>query len=191
VTVAAATHLDAASAAFVRDVLEAIDAAVPVVEGYVIGSGAVGPFDPVRSDIDLVVVIERPLGPERAPLLERLGALPPPGRNLELVLYVRGAQPPDYELNVDGGAERPGEPPHWFVIDAAVAQERAAPVWGDRPWSDVFEPVRPERLREAMEQSLAWSERQRPDNEFARVNAIRARHYLEHGAWISKAEASR
>jgi hypothetical protein len=191
VTVAAATHLDAVSAAFVREVIEAIDAEVPVIEGYVIGSGAVGPFDPTRSDIDLVVVVERPLGPSRAPLLERLSRLRPPGRNLELVLYARGAQPPDYELNVDGGVERPGEPPHWFVIDAAVAQERAAPVWDDRAWSDLFEPVPAERIREAMEQSLAWSERQRPDNEFARVNALRARHYLEHGEWISKAEADR
>ena len=39
-----------------------------------------------------------------------------------------------------------------------------------------------------MKQSLAWSA-QRPGDEFAQLNAIRARHYLEHGEWITKAEA--
>jgi hypothetical protein len=189
VTVAAPAHLDAASAAFVRDVLAAVDAEVPVVEGYVIGSGAVGPFDPATSDIDLVAVVERPLGAARGPLLDRLRQLRPPGRELELVVYVRGEQPPDYELNLDNGVERPDEDPHWFVLDAAVAQERAAPVWGDRPWTDLFDLVPPEVIRVAMQQSLAWAERQRPDNEFARVHKIRARHYLDHGQWISKAEA--
>jgi predicted nucleotidyltransferase len=191
VTVTAGTHLDAASAAYVREVLEAIDEHVRVVEAFVVGSGAVGPFDPTTSDIDLVAVVERPLGAKRAGLLERLRGLEPPVRDLELVVYVHGTQPPAYELNVNGGVEHPGEPAHWFVIDAALAQERAAPVWGDRPWSEVFDPVPPERVREAMEQSLAWSERQPPGDEFARVNAIRARHYLAGGGWVSKAEAVR
>ena len=72
-------------------------------------------------------------------------------------------------------------------MDAALAQERAVPVWSDRPWSDVFVPVSPAILRQALADSIAWSERQ-GDSEFARTNALRARHYLEHGAWASKDE---
>lgn len=184
----AATHLDAASAAFVREVLETIDGVVPLVEAYVVGSAAVGPFDPATSDVDLVAVVERPLGGERPALLERLRTLEIPVRDLELVVYVQGAEPPAFELNFNARQEHPDESPHWFVIDAAVAQERAVPVWGDRPWSELFAPVPLERLGEAMEESLAWSERQSPDNEFARVNALRTRHWLDHGEWISKAD---
>ena len=58
------------------------------------------------------------------------------------------------------------------------------------PWSESFAPLTPAQVREAMKQSLAWSERQ-PENEFAQSNAIRCRHYLEHGEWVSKQEASR
>jgi predicted nucleotidyltransferase len=189
VTVANATQLDPASAAFVADVLATIDAEVPIFEAFVIGSGATGPFDPATSDIDLVVVVEGPLGAQRGALLERLARLEPPGRDLELVLYVKGTQPPDVELNVNGGEERPDEPTHWFVLDAALAQQEAAPVWRGRPWSELFDRVEPERIEQAMRESLAWSERQPPDDEFARVNALRARHYLERGEWLSKADA--
>ena len=48
-------------------------------------------------------------------------------------------------------------------------------------------PLDDERVREAARASLAWSERR--DDEFGRVNARRTRHYLEHGEWISKADA--
>jgi hypothetical protein len=66
----------------------------------------------------------------------------------------------------------------------------AAPVRGRRPWNDVFEPIPPERIRRAARESLAWSGRHAAGDEFARVNALRARHYLERGEWLSKAEAS-
>jgi hypothetical protein len=36
--------------------------------------------------------------------------------------------------------------------------------------------------------AIAWPERQ-PGGEFARLHATRARHYLDHGSWISKEEA--
>ena len=39
-------------------------------------------------------------------------------------------------------------------------------------------------------ESLAWSA-QSSELEFARLNAARARHYLEHGEWISKAKEER
>jgi predicted nucleotidyltransferase len=188
-TVAASTHLDSRTERFVAEVLGAIDAHVPVCEAFVLGSGAVGGFDPRTSDLDLVVVVERALGADRAPLVEQVAALETPVRDLELVLYVRGCQPPHFELNLNEGEERPDEPPFWFVLDAALAQEHAVPVLRGQRWSDFFAPPAPERIREAMEESLAWSARQPPEDEFARLNAIRSRHYLEHGEWISKEEA--
>lgn len=184
------TYLDTRTEAFVAEVLAAIDSQVPVLEAFLLGSGAAGGFDPEASDVDLVVVVGRPLGGDRAALIERLAAYEPPARGLELVLYVEGGQPPGYELNLNEGEERTGEEPFWFVLDAALGQEHAVPMWGQRPWSDLFDPIPPERIRQAMQESLDWSLRQPEDDEFAQRNAVRSRHYLEHGEWITKKEAS-
>ena len=188
-TVALGSHLTPAAEAYATQVAEAIGELEAV---YVGGSGALGGFDPQRSDIDLVAVVDRKLDePEKAALARAIGELPLPAPRLELVVYATGSQPPAFELNLNadsqGAAEHPDEPLHWFVIDAAVAQEHAVPLLGP-PWSESFAPLRPAQVREAMEQSLAWS-KQRPGDEFAELNAIRARHYLEHGEWITKAEA--
>jgi predicted nucleotidyltransferase len=189
-TVASATQLDARSEAYLAEVLRAIDSSVTVVEAYLLGSGAGGPFDPQTSDIDVVVVVARPFeDSERERFLGQLSELDCPARDLELVVYVQGSQPPDFELNVNEGEERLDEEAFWFVLDAAVAEERAVPVWDERPWARLFQSIAPERIRSAIAESLAWSERQPRDDEFARLNAVRARHYLARGEWISKAEA--
>jgi hypothetical protein len=180
--IALAGYLDARTEAYVDDVLDAIDEHVPVVAAYVLGSGAVGGFDPATSDVDVVVVVERPLGAERVPLVEHLRGIPCPVCWADLVLYVDGAQPPDFELNLGGGDESAC----WFVLDAAVAQDRAVTLRG-HPWSEHFDRVPEARTRAAAREALAWSERH--DDEFARVTAVRARHYLEHGEWLSKPEA--
>jgi len=185
----APTYLDAAAEAYRADVVAAIDEVVGVLDSFVLGSGLVGGYRPGESDLDVVVVVDAPLqGEPRRRAIERIAALERPGRRLELAAYVRGQQPPDFNLNLevddDGAREAPDELDHWFVIDAGIAQERI-PVW-----TDYFEPVPEERLREAVAASLAWSEKQ-PDLEFARLNAARARHYLEHGEWLSKQEVKR
>jgi predicted nucleotidyltransferase len=183
------TQLDPRAAAYAEEVVAAIDSTVPVLGAFVLGSAAAGGFDPATSDLDLVVVVERPLTDERPEILRRLRGLASPFRDLELVVYAAGAQPPDLELNVNQGEERAEEKPFWFVLDAALAQEHAVPVAGGRPWSDFFARIQPDRVREAMQESLAWSERQPQDDEFARLNAIRTRRYLERGEWMSKAQA--
>jgi hypothetical protein len=188
-TVAERTFLDSRTEAFVAEVLGAIDRHVPVVEGFLLGSGAVGGFEPGISDVDLVVVVQNAPGSERAALVQDVAAIEPPARDLELVVYVRGAQPPAFELNLNEGAERPNAESFWFVLDAAVAQEHAVPVWGGRRWSEFFAPIPPRGIRKAMQESLAWAERQAPGNDFARSHAARARHYLANGEWISKKEA--
>jgi hypothetical protein len=187
---AAATHIDAVAEAYVADVVEALEAHVRVLDSFVLGSGLVGGYRPGESDLDLVVVVDAPLGGEaRQAAIDRIAALQLPGRRLELVVYVRGQQPPDFELNLEVDAESareaPDEPGFWFVIDAALAQERIS------RWSEYFDPIAEERVREALVQSIAWSQARPVDDEFARVNAIRARHYLETGEWMSKQEAAR
>ncbi len=182
------TYLDEAAEVYRVNVLGAIGEEVDVLDSFVLGSGLVGGYRPGESDLDLVVVVDAPLrGEARRRAIERIAALDLPGRRLELVLYLRGRQPPDFELNLEvddaGAREAPDEADHWFVIDAGIAQERIP------AWTDYFDRVPEARLREAVVSSLAWSE-ERPELEFARLNAARARHYLEHGAWISKPEAS-
>ena len=190
-TVTAAGHLDARTERFVADVLAAIDEHVPIVEAFLLGSGAAGGFDPRRSDVDVTVVAARPVGADRAALVDAVARLEPPVRSLELVLYVEGTQPPDYELNLNEGEERDFEQPFWFVLDAAKAQEHAVPMWGRRAWGELFDSIPPERTRQAVQESLDWALRQPPDDSFARDHAVRAQHYLEHGEWITKEEASR
>ena len=189
-TVASRTHLDERTEGFVAEVLEAIGGHVPVAEAFVVGSGATGGFDPATSDVDLVVVVEHPLT-DRAAVIADVAAIRSPVRDLELVLYVQGAQPPAYELNLNHGEERPSEEQFWFVLDAALAQEHAQPLLHGHAWGEFFDPVPRERVREAMQASLDWTGRMKPDNEFAREHAARARHYLQHGEWITKKEAQR
>jgi predicted nucleotidyltransferase len=184
-----ATELDRRAMVFATDVVEAIDGVVPVVEGFVLGSAALGNFDPATSDLDLTVVLAEPLGARREELVRRLGALELPFRDLELVAYVAGSQPPDLELNYDHGQERPDENRFWFVLDAALGQEHAVPVLGRHQWGELFAPVASEQVDAAMRESLEWAEQAAADNEFARLHAVRARHYLEDGVWISKADA--
>jgi hypothetical protein len=183
-TVVAETYLDATAEAYRDEVVAAIGVHVEVLVSFVLGSGLVGGYRPGVSDLDLVIVVDAPVrGEARRATIERIASLALPGRRLELVVYVRGHQPPDFDLNLevdaDGVREAPDEDDHWFVIDAGIAQERIP------AWLDYFEPIPDERVREAVEQSLAWSA-QCPDQEFARLNAARARHYLEHGEWLSK-----
>jgi predicted nucleotidyltransferase len=187
-TVAARTYLDPRTEAFMADVLAAIDAHASLLGAFVIGSGAAGGFDPGTSDVDLVAVVDGPPR-DRQALAAEVAALRSPVRDLELVVYVQGRRPGDFELNLNHGVDRPDAEPFWFVIDAALAQEQAVPVWGERPWSEFFEPVRPDEIRGAMQASLDWAGRQGAEDEFARLQAARVRHYLEHGEWITKKEA--
>ncbi|HKP18698.1 MAG TPA: nucleotidyltransferase domain-containing protein, partial [Gaiellaceae bacterium] len=81
--------------AYVAEVVDAVDDVAEVAGAYVLGSALLGGFDPERSDLDMVVVVERPLdADEREAVTEALDELPPPGRKLELVVYAAGARPP-------------------------------------------------------------------------------------------------
>ena len=172
--------------AYLAEVVDAVDTVAPVAGAYVLGSALLGGFDPATSDLDLTLVVERPLeADERARIWRALDELPVPVRKLELVVYAAGARPPAYDLNYPDGD---GEPGFWFVLDAAIAQERAQPLRG-RPWRELLEPVTEAETRRAAEEMLRWAEER--DDELARPHGVRARHYLEHGTWMTKEEARR
>jgi predicted nucleotidyltransferase len=164
---------------YLAHLVDAIEGVVPVADAFVVGSALVGGFDPATSDLDVVVVVERPLEEkEREAVVSELHELPQPFRKLELVVYAAGAKPPAYELNYPDG---PGEPAFWFVLDAALAQRFAA-----REWGELLQPVSETETRGAAEELLGWAEAHDEP-----VHAARARHYLEHGEWITKEEARR
>src|SRR5256885_956170 len=68
-------------------------------------------------------------------------------RNRGLAVYAVRAKPPAYELNYPDGD---GEPDFWFVLDAAIAQERIG------TWLDLLEPVSEEETRAAAAELLRW-----------------------------------
>ncbi len=177
------TATDAQLEAYLAAVVGAVDAVVPVAGAYVLGSALLGGFDPDRSDLDMVVVVERPPNASEAQkITSAVDEVPPPVRKLELVVYAAGAKPPAYALNYPDGA---GEPPFWFVLDAAIAQEHSQPLRG-RPWRELLEPVTEAETRSAAEDLLRWADER--DDELARPHALRARHYLEHAEWVTKEE---
>jgi hypothetical protein len=183
-TVVAENYLDETAERYRADVVGVLGNEVEVLQTFVLGSGLVGGYRPGVSDLDLVAVVDRPLrGDARRRAIERIARLELPGRRLELVVYVCGHQPPDFELNleVEPGdvREDPNAAEHWFVIDAAMAQERIP------EWSQYFDLVAEARTRRAVEESLVWSD-EHPQYEFSRLNATRARHYLQTGEWLPK-----
>ncbi len=178
------TATDTQVEAYLAAVVDAVDAVAPVAGAYVLGSALLGGFDPARSDLDLVVVVERaPDAWEKEAIKKTLDELPRPVRKLELVVYAAGAKPPAYELNYPDGD---GEPSFWFVLDAAIGQERSQPLRG-RPWRHLLEPVTKAETRSAAEELLRWAEER--DDELSRPHALRARYFLEHAEWITKEKA--
>jgi predicted nucleotidyltransferase len=169
---------------YAATVVDAVDALVPVEGAYVLGSALLGGFDPDTSDLDLVVVVARPVSAsERKAVVQALDELPSPVRKLELVVYFAGAKPPAYVVNYPDGD---GEPAFWFVLDAAIAQQRSQPLRG-RPWRELLQAVTEAEARSAAEELLHWAEAR---GKLACPHALRARHYLERGEWITKEEAS-
>ncbi|MDQ3742103.1 MAG: nucleotidyltransferase domain-containing protein [Actinomycetota bacterium] len=170
---------------------------------YVVGSAALGGYEPGRSDLDVLVVVDAPLsGDERRAIVARCShdALPCPARKLELVVYTaeqvaapRRDQP--FELNLNTGADEPlhagsdpaAEPWHWFVLDLAQAREHAIALHGP-PAREVIGAVPRELVMDAMAELLAWYARNEPGEQLV-LAAARAWHYAETGAFVPKREA--
>lgn len=162
----------------------------PLEAVYLVGSAAVGAYEPGRSDVDVVAVTTRSLSlAERRTLAAAAEAIPCPARKLELVVYRRGSTA--WELNLNTG-EHVGfdpeeEPSFWFVLDRAIAEQHALPLLGPS-WGELFDPVPDEAIEAALDEAAAfdgWD-----DERGAALAAARARIWRETGRWASKREAA-
>jgi tRNA-Thr(GGU) m(6)t(6)A37 methyltransferase TsaA len=168
---------------------------------WVAGSTALDGFDPQRSDIDVQAVSsERLARAELEALAAELShyALPCPVRGLEFVLYAREdlADPegPAFQLNLNSGPrmeqhagyDPAAEPRFWFVLDVAIARERARPLAGAPP-RDVLPALPRELIAAAHREALAWWRDH--DRTQAVVAAARAWEWADGGRWTSKGAA--
>jgi hypothetical protein len=174
----------------------------PLVAGAVVGSVANGDVAGEASDLDLLLVVERP--PDAAALRgagERLADLAAdcPLRGLELVVYrrdvlARPRHPLPYLLNVNGGrviarlVSTGGDPGFWFLLDVAAAREHALALTGP-PLPELIGPVPRPAVLAALRESLDWHDRHGGHGPDPVLNACRALHWLERGTWLSKTAA--
>src|SRR3954454_6284428 len=164
-----------------------------LVAAWQVGSGALGDFDQLRSDIDVQALTAAPLGRgELQTLAAALTEVACPVRGLEFVLY---AEPPRFQLNLNTG---PGMTHHegydpdaeerfWFVLDVAIARANAVPLAGPHPGEVLPEQPR-ETLLSAHRESLAWWREH--DAAQAVLAACRAWAWAGERRFLSKGEAA-
>jgi hypothetical protein len=173
-----------------------------LVSAWLAGSRALGDFDPMRSDIDVQAVCSARLLPDE---LERLAGelshavLPCPARGLEFVLYTRDglADPrgPAFSLNLNTGRsidyhvgyDPDAEPRFWFVLDIAIARQRARRLAGAKP-AQILPDLPDVLVRAALRDALArYRECGGAEAVFA---ACRAWAWAGDRRWRSKGDAS-
>jgi streptomycin 3"-adenylyltransferase len=180
----------------VRDVLR--DGLIGV---YAHGSIALGGYRPDRSDVDVLVVVGRPLTDEQASLLgRRLGEseLPCPAQGLELSVVTTEAlsdatDRPRFELHV-GTAEHVvvrdsgrGDPD--LVMHMAVCRGLGLALAG--PPAAVLLPEVPRpRLLAALDGEMDWGERHGSPT-YCVLNACRAMRFAQEGVLCSKLDGGR
>lgn len=178
-------------AGYLEELVGRLSAVIDLDAVYLFGSAAQGTYEHGRSDVDVIAVAARPSSQaEKEAVADVAESLPCPARKLELVLYARGAE--RHELNVNTGElvhfDPHDDPGFWFVIDRAIAEQHSIALVGS-PWHEVFAPVPREAVVEALAEAAAfdgWDDPRGPE-----LAAARARIWHETGEWVSKAEAAR
>lgn len=177
------------------------DLADTVVGFYAVGSLATGDAQPTRSDVDVMVVVSRPLGGSRRRLADAVveEGLRCPWAGVEYVVYDAEAvsaprYPLAYELNVSAGPARAvhvalgGDPAHWFLLDVAMARDHAIALYG--PPADALLGEPPLRdVAQAISDALTWHAHHEVTSADAVLNACRSWCYLVTGRWASKSDA--
>jgi hypothetical protein len=163
-----------------------------LVAAWQVGSGALGDFDPARSDVDVQALAPRLARAELRALAAELSALECPVRGLEFVLYedLREAR---FQLNLNTGPrmdhhegyDPDAEPRFWFVLDLSIARQHRRALYGELELPELPRPV----VLGAIRESLEWWRRH--DAAQAILAACRAWAFLETGDWLSKGEAAR
>ncbi len=155
--------------AYLEDVVSRLrrHAGERLVGVWLLGSAALGDFDPVRSDLDVqAVTSERLTLAERQAIVAELvhEALPVPARGLELVLYARDdLEQAAYQLNLNSGPrmdrhvsfDADGDPRFWFVIDLSIGRAHGRALAGPEIADVIPELPRP-LVVDALREALDW-----------------------------------
>jgi hypothetical protein len=173
---------------------------------YPTGSVALDGYRPGRSDLDLIVVADRPDPQALVALPATLAheALPCPATGLELVLYERAALAglatgAGFALNLNTGRELPfraeygpGDgPTFWYPIDRDIAHQQRRALTGP-PLDTLCSRLPRERLLPVVVDSIAGHLRAigaHGDN--AVLNGCRALRFGVEGRWAAKPAAAR
>jgi predicted nucleotidyltransferase len=172
---------------------------------WLLGSAALGDYDPRRSDVDVQAVATGRLSlSERADLAARLGheALANPARGLEFVLYAEDDLADDggprFQLNLNTGPrmehhavyDADEDPRFWFTIDVSVARQCGVAFIGP-PAATVF-PEPPRNLMvTAVLEALDFYADAHDGGNGALLSACRAWAWAVDGVWRSKADSVR
>src|SRR6266536_1587533 len=162
---------------YLADLLDAAHAALGsnLIGAYAAGSIAFDAYLPGRSDVDVALVCEESLDPERRlDLISRLRheALPCPARGLELVLYRRevaqsGTPEAGFELELNSGprmqfratnsvADRPAaDGLFWYALDRSILHQRGLAVLGAAP-EEMFADLSSVDLHRLLIDALHW-----------------------------------
>jgi predicted nucleotidyltransferase len=197
--------------AFAESIAEAVAAVVgaDLVGVYLHGSAAAGGFNPARSDVDLIVVTQRPMDEAERRSLARLlldrSRRPYP---VEMSVVSEASlrawtHPLPFEFHFSEGwrdrmeaalAHRPFELSYSptnadLAAELAALRQRGLRLRG-APIADVFPDVPARDVLDSISQDLRWA----AGNEryvYGVLNACRALAYLADGSFLSKAEAAR
>jgi hypothetical protein len=171
---------------------------------WLVGSGALGDFDPGRSDIDVQAITRMRVSmADRHRVARALShdALPCPVRGLEFVLYARDdledAAGPALMLNLNTG---PGmtehvtfspdvEPRFWFTIDVSIARQHGRTLAGP-PAAAAFPELPLELVVGALEDSMAWFAHHDTSAVSTVLGACRTWAWATDGRWRSKADSA-
>ncbi|MGY1616757.1 aminoglycoside adenylyltransferase domain-containing protein [Geodermatophilus sp. SYSU D00691] len=172
---------------------------------WLLGSAALGDYDPWSSDIDVqAVATERLTLSERRELASRLEheVLPTPARGLEFVLYaaedLHAAGGPRFQLNLNTGPrmehhlvyDAEQDPSFWFTIDVSIARQSGVALLGP-PAAVVFaEPPR-SLVATAVIEALDFYAGAPDATDQAVLSACRAWGWATDGVWRSKADSAR
>jgi hypothetical protein len=189
-----------------------------LVGAYGAGSIALDAYQPGRSDLDVALVCEEPLGlAQKQELVGRLRheALPCPARGLELVVYRRpvaqsGTPEAGFEVELNTGAgmafratyaahDRPAADGHfWYALDRSILHQSGRVLLGP-PAAEMFGDLSPGALRTLLVEALSWwlarpwppGDEPAPGSEDAVLGACRTLTRVRDGVWLSKEAAGR
>lgn len=198
---------------FPEGLIPAIQTALPdnLTGVYLCGSLALGGFDPAISDVDILVVTERPMSDAGMSALATVhAAVPPsytaPGRDYE-VYYIDRATLRRFAPGQRHVKVGPDDPIGWtehrpsWVIERWVVRERGVTLAGPDP-ETIIHPVSAEDMRWAAGEEIrrrleSWSDGTWPREDLAHLGAqafevetvCRTLHTVETGEASSKREA--